>query len=179
MDKKEVCEFLGKSVRTVAGYMAKGELVVKYVAGRAVFERADVERLKAQFETPIHRGIPLRAVQPSAQREETERPAMQAMQPVAASLPAITEAAESFAASLGKALQAALPPPAKEWKAWLTADEAHEFSGLPKAWLLEMARKVEGTYGSYVAPSCIQAINVGTESRNIWRFSRAALEGRR
>ena len=52
---------------------------------------------------------------------------------------------------------------------WLTLDEAAEFSGLPKSWLLLQAR------GGIGREPFVHAINVGTERRASWRFSRAAL----
>ena len=74
----------------------------------------------------------------------------------------ITGADASVAAALLKAMfaaaSAAVPKP------WLTTAEAVEYSGLPKAWLLEQARKGN-----------IPAINVGSGSRERWRFNREAL----
>jgi len=79
---------------------------------------------------------------------------------------------ENGARMVATVLKARELPPVKPW---LTLDEAAEFSGLPKSWLLDMARKVEGSFGTYQLPRCIEVINVGTEKRASWRFSRAAL----
>lgn len=74
----------------------------------------------------------------------------------------ITGADASVVTALLKAMfaaaSAAVPKP------WLTTAEAVEYSGLPKAWLLEQARKGK-----------IRAVNVGSGSRERWRFNREAL----
>jgi hypothetical protein len=57
-----------------------------------------------------------------------------------------------------------LAPPARV-RRWLTLDEAVEYSGLPRAYLLRMARHVENDI----------AMNVGTEARPRWRFDRDKL----
>jgi hypothetical protein len=70
-----------------------------------------------------------------------------------------------LAAHLAK-LSAAFPPPAKN--PWLTLDEAAEFSGLTKAWLLEQAASV-------VPMLAIR--DMGKHARGgRWRFFRGDLE---
>ena len=62
MTKREVCDALGKSMRTVSEYMAKGKLPVQYVSGtngrQAFFKSEDVQRLKGEFETPLVKVVP-------------------------------------------------------------------------------------------------------------------------
>lgn len=50
---------------------------------------------------------------------------------------------------------------------WLTLDEASEYSGLPKRWLMEQALLGEKAF--------VLAIDVGTEKQPRWRFSRRSL----
>ncbi|HEX4138341.1 MAG TPA: hypothetical protein VHY84_27270 [Bryobacteraceae bacterium] len=57
--------------------------------------------------------------------------------------------------------------PVQRPKPWLNLDEAAEFSGLPRGWLLARARL--GAQGAVIA------INVGTEKQPRWRFNREAL----
>jgi hypothetical protein len=51
-----------------------------------------------------------------------------------------------------------------EPKPWLTLQEAAEYSGLPLRWLRDRARD-----------HSIDVINVGSGSRDVWRFSREGL----
>lgn len=60
MSKQEVCDFLGKSKRTVEGYVKAGRLGQQYVDApngvRAIFERADVVAFKESAElAPVAR----------------------------------------------------------------------------------------------------------------------------
>lgn len=54
--------------------------------------------------------------------------------------------------------------PAAPVKPWLTLEEAAEYSGLPRGWLLSQARG-----GSAIA------LDVGMAGRSAWRFSRSRL----
>jgi hypothetical protein len=161
MSKKEACEFLGKSPRTVADYMATGKLAVRYVNGRngrqAVFAREDVERLKRDFDTPDVRAVA------AAPPDGSGTVLSLATRPA----PNVDSLAALFAR---------LAPPAAATRPWLTLDEASAFSGLPKSFLLATARDPQSGAGDYVA-TCVVALNVGSEKRVSWRFSRAALEG--
>jgi hypothetical protein len=60
LNKKEASEFLGKSSRSVADYVAQGRLKVVYVAGKngkeASFDPAELKRFKEEMETPVVRG---------------------------------------------------------------------------------------------------------------------------
>jgi hypothetical protein len=178
MDKKEVCEYLGKSVRTVAGYMAKGELKSTLINGKAIFERADVERFKAELDRPIHRGVVVRGGL-HGDTVQTMQPLAASPQAVAPHVPPIDETAklQHFLADVFKAYPIARPKP------WLTLAEAAEYSGLPASWLLAVAR--HGAHPETAIDktlmdptSCVVAINVGTGKNQFWRFNRAALEGR-
>jgi 3-oxoacyl-ACP reductase-like protein len=61
MSKREVCEYLGKSKRTVETYITRGKLQVKYFNGAngrtAEFQRPDVEALKRGLEEHWDRNI--------------------------------------------------------------------------------------------------------------------------
>lgn len=61
MNKKEAADFLGISTRLVERYVSQGRLHVTYVRGKtgkeASFEENDLERLKRELETPVHRAI--------------------------------------------------------------------------------------------------------------------------
>jgi hypothetical protein len=65
-------------------------------------------------------------------------------------------------ALLGERLGPPVPPP--RVKRWLTLDEAVEYSGLPRAYLLQQARE-----------GAAFALNVGLFSRARWRFDRDQL----
>lgn len=62
MTKAEVCEFLGKSKRTLDTYMAAGRLPVRYFHGpngrQSAFDRKAVELFKAELDTPMVRAVP-------------------------------------------------------------------------------------------------------------------------
>jgi hypothetical protein len=55
MNKAEVCEYLGKSKRTVEGYVASGRLAAEYFNGpngkTSIFERFKVEIFKEEMES--------------------------------------------------------------------------------------------------------------------------------
>jgi hypothetical protein len=54
--------------------------------------------------------------------------------------------------------------PAAQAKPWLTLDEAAEYSGLPRAWLIAQARA-----------GALRAVNVGQGTKEFWRFNREGL----
>jgi hypothetical protein len=62
MSKPEVCEYLGKSKRTIETFVSRGRLGVSYFAGAngktAQFRRAEVEALDRELKTPVHRATP-------------------------------------------------------------------------------------------------------------------------
>jgi excisionase family DNA binding protein len=152
LTKREVIEYLGKSKRTVETMIAQGRLPAQYFNGpngkQAAFARADVERLKGEIETPM--------VRPAARLEAAVETAK-----------SLAPLAEAIAAALRTALQADVPKP----RAWLTLDEAVEYSGLPKSYLLALARG--GGDATHRKPDF--AVNVGTGTKEFWRFNREAL----
>jgi excisionase family DNA binding protein len=151
MSKPEVCEYLGKSKRTVETMVARGRLGIAYVQGAngktAVFRRADVEALKREIDTPMHRATP-------AEPAPTQMSAPGAL----ALRPAASDPFAGLAAHLAK-LAAAFPSPAPTVGRWLTLDAAAEASGLPKSWLLARARAGDAF-----------AMNVGSGKKAAWRF---------
>lgn len=73
--------------------------------------------------------------------------------------------AGSLPAAVALLAQALAPPaPLTRVKRWLTLDEAVEYSGLPRRYLLERARAGDP-----------MALNVGTAVRPRWRFDRDQL----
>lgn len=167
LSKREVVEYLGKSKRTIEIYIADGRLACEYFNGpngrTAVFRRAIVEALKRDLDTPMYR-----ATKEAASASFNQGNLHLSKEPSAALVPAAPDPFAGLAAHLAK-LAAAFPAPAPVVKPWLTVDEAAEVSGLPQAWLLKQARK--NGHGA----KCIVAMNVGTEKRAVWRFSREAL----
>jgi hypothetical protein len=156
--KAEASQILGKSLRSLAVYASKGKLPVQYVSGKngrqAYFDGADVERLKAEMEMPVHRAVPI-APAPAKQKSASAETALA----LAGELRGTSFSVPQLAAHLA-ALSRAFPPPVS----WLTLSEAVIASGLPAAWLVARAR--EGA--SF-------ALNVGQGSKAHWRFNREAL----
>jgi excisionase family DNA binding protein len=151
MSKPEVCEYLGKSKRTVETMVARGRLGIAYVQGpngkTAVFRRAEVEALKRDINTPVHRATPA---------DGAIAPAVPG--PSLALRPAASDPFAGLAAHLAR-LAAAFPSPPRTVGKWLTLDEAAEASGLPKSWLLAQARG-----------GAEFAMNVGSGKKAAWRF---------
>ncbi|MBW4478630.1 MAG: helix-turn-helix domain-containing protein [Tolypothrix brevis GSE-NOS-MK-07-07A] len=58
MDINQVAEYLGVSHKTVRRYVKAGKLKVKYVEGKGVYDQAEVEALKLDKQTPVHRVFP-------------------------------------------------------------------------------------------------------------------------
>jgi Helix-turn-helix domain len=156
LTKQEVCEILGKSRRTIEGMVARGRLKIGYVQGRngktGIFDRAEVERLKQEIDTPMFRAVPVAAPQTGPL----------ALVPAAPQIPA-ADPFGALAAHLAKL--SSLYPPAPSGRLWLTLDEAIAFTGLPARFLVERAR----SGGRKIA------VNVGSEKRVSWRFSRDSL----
>lgn len=163
LTKPEACALLGKSKRTVETLVAKGRLAVGYVQGpngkTARFRRADVEALKAELDTPSMRAVvPANGAQngPEVPRDGSERRSVWGDPDWLANFATLTRA-------LPPALPAPEAPP--RVKPWLSLGEASAWSGLPSAWLLAQARAGK-----------IRAVQVGTGTREFWRFSREGLE---
>lgn len=57
MDKSEVMAYLGVSKKTVERYVKEGRLKVVYVANKGIYDRGEVEALKQERETPVHRTV--------------------------------------------------------------------------------------------------------------------------
>ena len=166
MTKREACEYLGKSKRTVETFVSKGRLGVAYVDGpngkTAAFRRSEVEALKREIDTPTYRATPEVA---------TSRPARFADGSTVTMRPALVEASSGSSSdtlamvttALARAVQAAAadaPAP----KPWLTLAEAVEYSGLPASYLVRRARE-----------GWTAAIDVGTGDKAFWRFNREGL----
>lgn len=162
LTKREVIEFLGKSKRTIEMYIHDGRLPCRYFNGpngkTAVFDRAAVEALKLDLDTPTvravadMRGAALQAV-PLHLRDMVESRAAvrQVMNPDPVAL-------------LTAAIARMAPPPAPVVKPWLTLSEAVDYSGLPATYLVHEARARK-----------IRAVNVGTGAKEFWRFNREGL----
>lgn len=158
MSKPEVCEYLGKSKRTVETFIAKGRLGVGYFQGpngkTAVFRRSEVEALKLDIDTPMYRAVPVDHIVDVNKKVE----------PQTALVPAPTDSrVDSFAAALFAHFETGrLSAPVV--KPWLTLKEAVDYSGLPASYLVQQAK--EGTF---------RAVDVGTGAKTFWRFNREAL----
>jgi len=155
--KADAAKILGKSERTVAYLMSSGKLPVGYVSGptgrQAMLRRADVERIKKEFETPI-----------VVTGEGGEVAA-----PPAAALVRMRAGGDPFTGIMAQlaAFARAFPAPASladVARPWLTVKEAAAWTGLPARWLLEKAKAGE-----------LRAVNVGL-TRESWRFSRDGLK---
>lgn len=156
MTKREVIEYLGKSKRTIETYIGDGRLPVRYCNGpngkAAIFDRANVEAFKLE----------LAAIWEPARRPATAEGGT-ALTPI--SPRQLAPIAPSFdAAAIRSAITEAIT--STRVKPWLGIDDAARFSGLPKSWL--RLKAPSGMYG---------AVNVGTDTRERWMFSRNALKG--
>jgi hypothetical protein len=157
LTKREVIEYLGKSKRTVATYIADGRLPVQYVNGpngkQAIFAREAVERFKREMDEPMSRAVvPANGQSYSAKPESTE-------------LVRASGAVDPFAALATHLAKLATAFPSSDPKPWLTLDEAVEWSGLTRGYLL---------YLTETDAVCVR--DMGKHSRGgRWRFNRAAL----
>jgi hypothetical protein len=59
MDIDQVAEYLGVSHKTVRRYVKAGKLKVVYLDSKGVYDQTQVEALKADKQTPVHRAIPV------------------------------------------------------------------------------------------------------------------------
>ena len=59
MDINQTAEYLGVSHKTVRRYVKAGKLKVIYIDGKGVYDKSEVEELKKDKQTPIHRAIPI------------------------------------------------------------------------------------------------------------------------
>jgi excisionase family DNA binding protein len=159
LSKREVIDFLGKSKRTIETYIADGRLPCRYFNGpngkQAEFDRADAERLKRDLDEPMVRAV---TVKETAQNF-TGAAVTKIASPVAAASAAGADRLQQLLAAVLEGRLVERPKP------WLTLDEAAEYSGLPRAWLLVQARS-----------GALRAVNVGQGSRERWRFNREALK---
>ncbi len=142
---KKAAEALGVSERSVYNLCEANKLgyEVQRVKGRKPFRMvnaADVERMIGSQVRPMLVSEAPATTAPAVQERTFE------------------DGARLMATILKSRELSAAPKP------WLTLDEAAEYSGLPKAYLLTLARG-----------GCDLARNVGTEKRASWRFNRDAL----
>jgi hypothetical protein len=164
LTKREVIEALGKSKRTIETYIKDGRLACTYINGRngrqALFDADAVAALKREIDTPA------------------EKPAAPRIVP-AAEKPAKTQPPDGAQFTLADVSRVVAALAAQTPKPWLTLGEAAEFSGLPKAWLLAVARlghPESAADRAYCDPhGTVVAVNVGSEARASWRFNREAL----
>lgn len=161
LTKREVIDFLGKSKRTVEIYIHDGRLPCQYFNGpngkTAVFDRAAVEALKRDLDTPTVRAVPA-----GPQTTSTHVNTRHDMNGEALALRSVSSG--DPLALLTTALARFVPAPAPVIKPWLTLSEAVDYSGLPSTYLVQAARA--GT---------IRAVNVGTGEKAFWRFNREGL----
>lgn len=131
LSKADAARAIGKSERTLEQYVHDGRIAVRYentTRGRtAIFERADVERLKAELAVPQVRAVaaPQSSVATATVQREANPPR----------LDTAVRGAEDFI-ELVRTIRDAQPPPLLPW---LTLDQASEASGLPKAFLSQAA----------------------------------------
>jgi hypothetical protein len=166
LTKPEACELLGKSERTLARLMSDRKIAFRLINGKAIFQRADVERLKADLETPVVSGavvpiLPGMAVSPAVSNDADGN-----VQPTAATaLARIEPALMTFVDYVGAATAALLersaptPPPRPGLERWMDLKAAREYSGLSRKWLLAQARS-----------GVPWAINDGTAKNEKWMF---------
>lgn len=57
MDINQASQFLGVSHKTIRRYVKAGKLKVVYFDGKGVYDQSEVEALKADKQTPVHRAI--------------------------------------------------------------------------------------------------------------------------
>ena len=141
--KREVIDFLGKSKRTVEIYISDGRLPCQYFNGpngrTAVFERAAVERLKADLDTPMVRAL----VAPGDVSRKDAKFTTGSLDDTdgagnALALLQKPDLANVFASALASFARNTSAPVVKPW---LTLQEAVDYSGLPAPYLVRAARK--------------------------------------
>ena len=180
LTKPEACELLGKSERTVNTYMSSGRLAFRTIGGKVIFDRANVERLKADLETPVVRGAVARpAWNPPPISQKSDNAALGPHQGQDTGALAridpenVKTVADAFAAALRSGLQPLEPRPVT--KPWLTLAEAVEYSGLPASYLMSQARASQDA--DVTTDRGIVVINVGSDKQHRWRFQRDSLGG--
>ncbi len=177
MTKRDVCEFLGRSKRTIDRYMEEGMLPFRHVKGRngveAAFPREAVEAFKRdEHDAPVTRAA-TRAVTrvdvPAPESKDlSDAPLTVRPEVPFAKRDSLVVAAEDFLGLLRTIHDAQPAPPLLPW---LTLDEAAEASGLPRAWLLEYAIN-----GGAEGGSRIDVLDVGAGRRGgRFRFRRESL----
>jgi excisionase family DNA binding protein len=173
LTKAEACKLLGKSERTVNTYMSDGRLAFQLVGGKAFFDRAAVERLKADLDTPVVRGSLAASSDIGQPRSATLNPDQPGSNALARIDPEnVKTVADACAAALRSGLQPLEPKPTP--KPWLTLAEAVEYSGLPAAYLMGQAKASRDGFTTYHG---IVVINVGSDKQHRWRFQRDSLGG--
>lgn len=183
--KTEAALKLGASIRTVERWIDEGKLTArpKPVPGRKpliTIDPQDVDRI-------ISETRPQRVIEGS---DHKPREARQGFAELLVDSETARLLAKNEREERATALAAACAPlveriadalrPAEPAKPWLTLAEAAEFSGLPASWLLARARLGSHPESAadkmYADPAgCVVAVNVGTGTREFWRFNRAAL----
>jgi predicted DNA-binding transcriptional regulator AlpA len=167
--KKEACELLDKSTRSLNHYMSSGQLPAHYIKGpaggrEARFDREEVLRLKAEFEMPEDSGtyrerVGLPPILPLVSQKSdnghagsNDTGALARIDPEA-----VKNVANAFEVALRNALQPLAPSPGLE--RWMDLKAAVEYSGLSRKWLLTQARA-----------GVPWAMNIGTAKNAVWRF---------
>ncbi len=142
MNKHEVAEFLGVSAKTVERYARAGKLKTVYVQGKAMFDNQEVEALKTELETPVHRAIPVPTDSDSSGLSLSVAPETSAML-----MPVLQTMVQQFVISeSNKHLYQKLT---------LSLNEAVSMSGFSKKGILEAAK---------------QGYLVGVKQGGSWRF---------
>ena len=161
----EAAQRLGTNERTIHRWIASGRLKRAYrpATGRkpiVVVDPADVEQIRKERLPPV-----VLTGDPDG--------SMQHVRMVSESGPAAVERRPSdqrgadgdpFAGLAAHLARLAAAFPTAQPKPWLTLDEAAEYSGLPRAWLIAQARS-----------GALRAVNVGQGRKEFWRFNREAL----
>lgn len=155
MNKREVCEYLGKSKRSVETYISSGRLTAKYFNGpngkTTVFDRADVAAFKDRMSETYDPVI----------KDPAGALALVKAQPVAVAPPA------RVFEPLPPAAHQPPAAPTPRVKPWLTLEEAEAFSGLTARWLLTQAES---------AKPLVTVRDMGRHTRGgRWRFFRGDL----
>lgn len=167
--KPAAAKLLGASLRQLERRERQGYIEKRVTprgpmerAARVLYSRADIIALKAGTPNSYARVAPVKEPAPRAAKPTV------VSNDTGAALAVVDHSTEIFAALLGK-LATVFPTPtpsAEPPRPWLTLDEAVEYSGLPRAFLLAEAR----------AGSSPFALNVGTTGRGArYRFNRDAL----
>ena len=153
----EAAQRLGTNERTIHRWIASGRLTRAYrpATGRkpiVVVDPADLEQIRRERLPPVvltgdHDGR-TQHVQMLSESVEVER----------------ARGADPFAGLAAHLARLAAAFPTAQPKPWLTLDEAAEYSGLPRAWLIAQARS-----------GALRAVNVGQGTKEFWRFNREGL----